>query len=123
MMDLVHNISVLTTLAPAVRNSASTGTGVDTANFDSAVIFVNVGTVTDGTHTLTVQDSSDNVSFNPVAAALLDGTLANLASNTNQKVGYKGNLRYLRVTGAGSGATGAAFAVTIILGTPRKGPK
>lgn len=122
-MDIKQTQDVVNSLAPAARTATANGTGVDLANFHSATIAFIVGTITDGTHTPSVQESDDNSTFTAVAAADLIGTLANLASNTNQRVGYRGTKRYVRAVTTVSGATtGGVYAGVVARGDARKQP-
>lgn len=110
-------------LAPAARTATANGTGVDLANFASAAVVFSVGTITDGTHTPKIQESDDNSTFTDVAAADQIGTLAALASNTNQRAGYRGSKRYIRAVSTVAGATtGGVYAAVVIRGDARKQP-
>ena len=123
MRALHKDIAVATSLAPAARTATANGTGVDLANCDQAAIAIVVGTITDGTHTPSVQESDDNSSFSAVAAADLSGTLAAMASNTNQEVSYLGTKRYIRVVSTVSGATtGGVYSAVVIKARQRKRP-
>lgn len=124
MKDLKHNLTVAQSLDPAARTASANGTGVDLAGYEGAVVVFEVGTITDGTHTPSVQESADNVTFTNVAAADLIGTLANLASNTPQTVGYIGTKRYIRAVSTVAGATtGGVYSAAVVRGIPRKAPK
>jgi len=115
--DLKSNIDIAASLAPAARTATASGTGVDLRGYESAVAAFVVGTVTDGAHTPSVEESDDNSAFTAVAAADLLGTLAALASNTVQRVGYRGGKRYIRAKVTASGATtGAVDAAVVIRG-------
>lgn len=123
MRDLKNNLSEATSLAPAARTATANGTGVDLKGFGAAEVFFNVGTITDGTHTPNVQESDDDSTYTDVAAADLEGTLAALASNTNQAVGYKGSKRYIRAVSTVSGATtGGVYAAVVIRALPNVAP-
>src|SRR5580692_8315564 len=97
--DLLRNIFVTQSLAPAVRvNGTSTGATVDLRGFDAAMISVSFGAYTDGTHTPSVLQSVDGVTFTPcVYGTDLDATnnLAAVSSsagaNTVQQIGYIGS--------------------------------
>ena len=122
-MDIKQTQDVQNSLAPAARTASANGTGIDLANFASATVAFSVGTITDGTHTPSVEESDDNTTFNAVAAADLIGSLAALASNTNQRVGYRGSKRYLRAVSTVAGATtGGVYAAVVIRGDGRKQP-
>lgn len=122
-MDTKQTQDVITSLAPAARTATANGTGVDLQNFQSATVAFVVGTITDGTHTPTVQESDDNSTFDAVAAADLIGTLAALATNTNQRIGYKGSKRYVRAVSTVAGATtGGVYSAVVLRGDARKQP-
>ncbi len=129
--DLLRTIFVTPSLAPAARtNGTFTGSTVDLRGYDAAVITVTFGTWTDGTHTPSVLQSMDSVTFVPcVYGTDLDAT-TNLAavsssagSNTVQQIGYIGSMRYLAVVMTVSGATtGAVSSAQVISGYPRNAP-
>lgn len=113
--DLKSNIDIVASLAPAARTATASGTGVDLRGYESAVVTFVPGTVTDGVHTPSVEESDDDSAFSAVAANDLLGSLAALASNVIQRVGYRGGKRYIRanitVTGATTGAVDAALVI------------
>ena len=122
-MDIKQIEDVQNSLTPVARTATTNGSGVDLSGFHSATVAFVVGTITDGTHTPSVQESDDNSAFTAVAAADLIGTLAALASSTNQRVGYRGIKRYLRAVTTVSGATtGGVYAGVVIRGDARKAP-
>jgi hypothetical protein len=114
---------VVTSLGPAARTATTNGTGVDTAGAGQATFHFLVGTITDGTHTPKLQDSADDSAYADVAAADQVGTLAALASNTNQKASYIGGKRYVRAVSTVAGATtGGVYAAIAVLTQNRKQP-
>ena len=123
--DLYSGTEAVQTLAPAARTASANGTGVDLAGYNAALVLVNVGAWTDGTHTFEVQDSDDNSTFAAVADDYLIGTepVVDAADEDNvvYEVGYKGIRRYLRVivTCAGT-TTGAIYGAVIVRGKPSK---
>lgn len=127
--DLVNNISVATTLAPAVRTASANGAGVDLQGYEGAVVVVQTGAITDGTHTIEVQESADDGATDPYAAvadADLQGTEPAIGPTDDNKVyeiGYIGRKRYIRAAVTVAGATsGGAYAATVVRGLPRKAP-
>lgn len=123
MLDLKNRIEQKNSLAPAARTATANGTGVDLANREGAVVAFHSGTITDGTHTPKVQESDDNSTFSDVGAADQIGTLANIASNAIQEVGYIGTKRYIRAVVTVSGATtGGVYSAVAILGGAKKQP-
>jgi hypothetical protein len=120
------------TIVPAVaRSTTTTGTTVDRmtdeGGFRSALVVIHTGTIADGTHTVTVQDSPDNSVWTAVADEFLQGTEPAIAAandDTVFEIGYTGHQRYLRVliTVTGSPATGGIYGALVQLGWPRKMP-
>ncbi len=129
--DLLRINFVSQSLAPAVRtNGTFTGTAVDLRGYDGAMITVSFGAYTDGTHTPSVVQSVDGVTFTAcVYGTDLDAT-TNLAAvnssagaNTVQQIGYIGTQRYIAVVMTVSGATcGAASSGNVIAGYPHNAP-
>lgn len=117
-MDLKNNLIHAQSLAPAARNSTGTGSSVDLQGAESALVVVNCGAITDGTHTPKVQESDASGSgFTDVAAADLIGALAACTANAIQAVEYKGSKRYIRVVLTVAGATtGAVASASVIKG-------
>lgn len=123
MRDIKSNLGIATSLAPATRNATANGTGVDLQGFNAAMVVLQVGAITDGTHTPKLQESDDNAAFTDVAAADLIGEFAQLAANTNQRVGYRGAKRYVRVVATVvPGATGGAYGALVVKGEPNHAP-
>lgn len=130
MRDIVNSISVAHSLAPATRTSGANGAGVDLAEWEAAAVVVHVGSYTDGTHTIEVQEADDDGTGSPdtwtaVADTELDGTEpvidASGDANTVFEVGYKGSKRHLRAVVTTSGTTsGATYGATVVRGHPHK---
>lgn len=123
MQDTKNNLSFVQAIAPAARIASVNGSGVDLANFNSATVVFNVGTITDGVHAPKIQESDDDAVFTDVVDADLIGVFADLASNTTQKVGYIGGKRYVRAVSTVTGATtGGVYGAVIVRGHARKYP-
>ncbi|WP_435215909.1 hypothetical protein [Streptomyces sp. bgisy034] len=133
MRHSLYNVALAkATIAPAAARTATvTGATVDRmtdeGGFRSALVVLNVGTVTDGTHTVVVQDSPDDSSWSPVADEFLQGAEPAITSANDERVheiGYTGHQRYLRavVNVTGSPATGGFYDAVILLGWPRQMP-
>ncbi|WP_206326327.1 MULTISPECIES: hypothetical protein [unclassified Streptomyces] len=120
------------TIAPAAERTATvTGAAVDRmtdeGGFRSAMAVVNAGVVTDGTHTVVLEDSPDNSVWTPVADEFLQGSEPAITSandGTVYEIGYTGHQRYLRVVVnvTGSPVTGGFYDAVILLGWPRHMP-
>lgn len=123
MFDLVDNIAVEESITPAAHTANANGAGIDLRGYQAAVVIVDAGTITDGTHTISLEESDDDSTYTAVAAADLQGSFANVASNTPQKVGYIGGKRYIRAVTTVSGATtGGIYGVSVIKGRPDIAP-
>lgn len=123
MKDLKSNIDVVQSLVPAARTASANGTGVDLKGYMGAVVVFAPGAITDGTHTPKLQESDDNATFSDVAADDQLGTLAALAANTVQRVGYRGAKRYVRAVVTVAGATtGGVYGAAVVRGYPHEAP-
>lgn len=116
--DLTNNIDVQQSIAPAAQAASANGTGIDTRNADSAVLVFSSGAVTaSGNITPTVEESDDNATYTAVAAADLDGTLADpLTADSVTRVGYTGSKRYVRPVLTLNSGTSVVVGVDVILG-------
>jgi hypothetical protein len=128
MRDMKNDVDSVISLTPAARtNGTVNGTGVDLANYDGAIVEVFAGVLTDGTQTVTVEESDDNSTYTAVAAADLIGTLAAFVTTDDgviRRVGYIGRKRYIRTVDVTSGATtGGLIGANVIRGYPKKGPR
>lgn len=129
-----NNLLAVQTITAANRTDGTVnGTAVNLwshtvgrQKFGAAMVLVQTGTITDGTHTVEVQHSDDNSSFSAVADADLQGSEPAIgASNDNviYQIGYHGTKQYLRVTVVTTGATtGGTFGAVLLLGQPRRFP-
>ncbi len=131
MSDLYNNLLVKATVPLALRTATVTGTGVDRnedgKGFQSCLIVIPTGTITDGTHTIEVQDSDAAGSgYAAVADACLQGAEPAIAAADDDKVyeiGYTGTKRYVRVVGTLAGTTtGGVWGALVVLGDPRTSP-
>lgn len=123
MRDIKNNVDLAVSINPGAKTADATGAGVDLSGYGSAMAVVQAGTKTDGTHTPKVQESDDDIAYTDVASDDLEGGFTALASNTVQRVGYKGAKRYIRafVTVAGA-TTGCVFGAVIVRGEPAVAP-
>lgn len=108
MRDIVHNIGVVQSIAPADIAATTQGTSVDLLGFDSVAFIATTGVRTaSGAFTLTLEESDDNATFTAVDADHYQAPVSgNLAANITAKVGYRGFKRYVRpVLTKGSGTS------------------
>lgn len=129
--DLYNNLLVKETLAVATRTASANGTAVDrgedSSDFQSVMVVIHTGTITDGTHTIEVQDSDASGSgFAAVADAYLQGSEPAIVGADDNKVfeiGYTGPKRYVRAIVTVAGATsGGTYGGLVLLGDPRDAP-
>ncbi len=122
--DLANVVSVAQSIRPAAITATTNGVAVNMLGYESAVVVVSPGTITDGTHTPKVQYSDDgSTGWTDVPAASLQGSFAAMASNTVQEVGVVGAYNYLRAVSTVSGATtGGVYEISIVRGHPDTAP-
>jgi len=129
-----NNILAVQSVTAANRtNGTVNGTAVNLwthsvgrQKFGGAMVLVQTGTITDGTHTVEVQESDDNSSFTAVADGDIQGSEPAIGSSNDNviyEIGYRGTKQYLRVSVTTSGATtGGTFGAVLLLGQPRRLP-
>jgi hypothetical protein len=110
-------------------NGTVNGSAVDMAgtgnNFRTAMMLVFAAAITDGTHTVTLQESDDgSTGWAAVAAGDLQGTLTPITTaqaNTVQRQAYIGSKRYLRASVTTASATTGGTTLAAILMTQGSG--
>ncbi len=129
MRDLYNNLYPGVSFDPAAKTASVTGSGVDLQFFEGADVMLQAGTITDGTHTPKLQESSDNTTFTDVAAGDLQGSFTALTTGAGnggsaiQEVGYIGSKRYIRVfVTVASATTGGVYGASVIRGYARHNP-
>jgi len=126
MKDLHNNVNAAISLTVAARTATTNGASVDLAGFNAAEVFVVTGTITDGTHTISLEESDDNTTFSTVAASNLLGSAPTITAPDDDKVfrfGYVGGKRYVRVKTTVSGATsGGTYGAIVLRGYPIHAP-
>lgn len=129
MNDIYNTLDARQSINLADRSTAVNGSGVHLQGYEGAMAVLSVGagwTGTDGTTAITLEESTDNVTFTAVAAADILGALPTLSGYSDRgdaRVGYKGNKRYLRAVGTPTGATTAVtYGVLILRGLKRHNP-
>lgn len=116
------------TFAERSSNTAVNGTTVDRSEFKNfckdAMVLVQTGTITDGTHTITLEESDNGSGWSTVTT--LQGTapvITDADSNKLYTFGYTGSKRYLRVVATTATADdGGVFGAIILLGNARRKP-
>ena len=136
-MDFISNHS---TPVQSIGNAAHTtgtvtGATVDRAAGKRVAFLVDVGAWTNGTHTITFQDSPDGTNWTDIevprvrmpddapTGVVVDNTLVIDAATEDDRVyvvEYTGQQRYVRaVSVVGSGAAGAIYSVLAVIGDLR----
>lgn len=121
-MDVYNSISGISALAPgAARTTSANGATIDRTSLNGGnngvAFLVHAGTITDGTHTFSLQDSPDSTTWTAVASPYVQtpATTAFTSSTTSGtvlKFGYMGVQQYVRLisTVTGSPATGGYYS-------------
>jgi hypothetical protein len=124
--SLYDDVAARLALAPAVRTAAATvnGPSIDiagTRNFFRVGMFVvTAGAITDGTHTIVLEDSdTGSGGWAPIAAGNLEGSppvLATAQANSVARVAFANTRRYVRcsLTTAGATVGGTVSAVCLL---------
>jgi hypothetical protein len=126
MKDMFNSFNAALSLPPAARTASANGVGVDLQGFEGALVLIQTGIITDGTHVFEVQESSDNATFTAVVDTDLLGTEPTAGATDDDKVyriGYIGTKRYIRVISTASGTTsGGVYGASVVRGFARKQP-
>jgi hypothetical protein len=119
-------------LTQAVRtNGTVNGTTVDLGvfgnDFRTVLFVVQSGTVTDGSHAISVQDSVDGSSWGAADTASIQGSTPTLTSTSDDAIfefGYvPGTKQFVRLVAVTSGATtGGVFGGVAVLGGASSSP-
>ncbi len=125
MRDLINNLGVGQSIAPAVQAASINGTGVDLRGADSAMVIVNVGAIAgSGLWTMKLQESDALGSgYADVAAGNLEGAFTDpLVAASETAIGYTGNKRYIRAVGTKTSGTSVAFGAVVLRGHLHSAP-
>lgn len=130
MSTVYAQVTAGVSLAPATHTSTTNGSSVDLDvnqnGFRSAMIVVVTGSVTAGTHTISVQHSNDNTNWDPAAAADLEGSPPAIGtddSNKTYEVGYRGSRRYVRAVSTVTGTTpSGTYGAFVLMGSGKVTP-
>lgn len=126
-----HSLSRLALTSAARTNGTVNGTTIDLGvygnDFRTALFVITTGAITDGTHVVTLEHSSDNSNWSAVPAGRIQGTAPSVGSaddNVVFDVGYiVGTEQYVRLVVTTSGATtGGIFSAVAVLGQASSSP-
>lgn len=151
MRDVVSEVGSFFTGLTALPTIAATQTspGVDLSTFDGCMIYILAGAWTAGSMTPVIQESPDNSTWTPVVATDLiawsatsttsatpvklndanglptgnsqPNAITSAATAINQRVGYIGGKRFVRVVSTAAAFSGG-YDVVILAGRPRLMP-
>lgn len=114
-----NSVLVKPALASGTYNTVTSGLDIDKhvgeQAFRSVSFAVHVGAITDGTHTFSIEDSDDGVSWNAAETRHVQNSGVSAVANSVVELGYNGYRRYARVVGTSSGTTGAAYSAVALL--------
>lgn len=122
--DLKNDVLAVHSIKPQVLGDGTLlGTKADLFGYEAAMVLVNFGTWTDGTHTPSLLESDDDSTYTAVAAGNLQGAFAAVTSAANddlvQQVGYIGGKRYIKAKIVTTGATtGIPASAVLVKGHP-----
>jgi len=124
MRDLVHNISAVPALAPAVQAAAADGVAIDLRGFNRVAFVVNTGAIVGaGDFGVKVQEGDDGVTFTDATAAVVQGSVpTTLAAASTYKLGYVGFKRFARLSLTKAGGTSLAIGAVAVLADPATVP-
>jgi hypothetical protein len=127
LLDLYSETRVRTSLSPAARtNGTVNGAAVDRSLFSGVMVVVQTGTITDGSHAITIEDSADGASGWAATAGQLQGSLPTVGAandDTLFEVGVLGGRQFFRVVQTTTGATtGGIVGAVVVLGHPKHTP-
>lgn len=127
MQTLYYNVLEQISLTIATRTSTANGNAVDLLGFNKAYIIVVSGTITDGTHTIGLEESDDGSSWAAVSSSDIIGTLPVIGATDDDKiwaVEYRGRKRYIRVktTVSGNPSSGGTYGAVVLKIFPRHAP-
>lgn len=119
--DWAAECAMTASLVAAARTASANGTAADTANLRRAVVVINAGVITDGTHTFKIQSSATSGGTYADDSAVL-GSFTQLTSGAGGSAAYAVEIdidnlanRFVRVVVTVSGATtGGVYSATIV---------
>jgi hypothetical protein len=123
--DIFSNQLPVNFLPPASYTSTQDpAAGVDLKGFEGCAFVVCTGAVTDGTWTMSLEDSDDNVSFSAVNASMVQGSASFTGANDNAvyQMGYLGRKRYVKAKMTLAATGTAIFGISCIKGAPHSAP-
>lgn len=129
MREIFHETVIDQSISPAALITADEdGIGSDLQGFEAALCEISAGVITDGTHTVVIEESDSLGSgYTAVADADLVGDTepAMTSANDNQiwRIAYIGSKRFVRgTTNVAAASTGGFYTINIIKTRARHNP-
>ena len=118
--DLSHLVDGNISVKFDAHKTTVTGDAVDLQGCNSVTIFIITGTITDGTHTVSLLESDDDSTYTDVDSGDIIGTPPAIDSDDSDtvfKIAYRGHKRYLKVKVTVAGATdGGNYGAIVVKG-------
>ncbi len=129
MMDLVHNIGIVSMIVPSSNATTVTGISIDLSGFESAVVAIQVaGVAADETLVVKLQDSNTDSNYVDVVVDNTNilgdvPTYAPGCGASVNKFGYIGGKKYIKLIATIGGTTPAIILGAIcVKGDARRKP-
>ncbi len=130
MREIFHETVIDQSISPAAQITADEdGTGSDLQGFEAALCEITVGVVTDGTHTVVIEESDTLGSgYTAVADADLVGDTEPAITTANDdqiyRISYIGSKQFIRITTnvTGGPSTGGFYTGNVIKTRARHNP-
>lgn len=118
LYDQSQLLDVSQSLSPDTYTASANGSAVSQSDYESMMVTFAAGTITDGTHTPSVEISTDGgSSWTSLTDADLVGSLVAITSNSTQTVGVVGQATDIRAVTTVAGATsGGVYTATVTRG-------
>jgi hypothetical protein len=122
--DLKNNVTVQNAYdaATVASDGDTNGNTIDLKGYHSGMFVLRVGTLTDGTYTLGIEESSDGSTWADIDSSRVIGTAVALdAANEHDALGFVTEKRYARMTvTAASTTSGADITGLVVIGSPEQ---
>ena len=125
MRDFYNNVGTTLALAAAVQAASVDGVAIDTKGYNSVIFTLSTGAIAsagDFSAKLQHSDASGSGYVDAPAGTFFTNAPATLNASTAYKLGYIGDLRYVRLVLTKAGGTSIAAGASAVLGHARDKP-
>ena len=123
LTDVANSVDAKVCLPFAAKTTDTAGVSVDCRTWDlqHAAVLV-IGAVTDGTHTTTLQESTDGTTWSAVTTftAFTSGAANTNGTTVKQVLNFKRNYRYVRATMTATTITSGGVYGVLLLGQKKQ---